>query len=131
MEKVNHFLKRLFRLILACHILECNSCLLLHIHLGIAFPDSHHAAAFCHALHEISEQERHQSDRKDQCHEHLQEQLPHRVRSLTSEFHARIFQALRKCIIINITCIIIRIMFGFCVSGLRLHLLFQLSHQAA
>ena len=46
MKEIYHFLQRFFRLILPGNILKSHSCLLLHIHLGIALADSHHAAAF-------------------------------------------------------------------------------------
>ena len=45
-QEIHHFLKRLLRLILSCHILKRNSCLFLHIHLGITLSDAHHTAAF-------------------------------------------------------------------------------------
>ena len=111
MEKIHHFLKGFFCLVLPGHILECNARLFLHIHLGVALTDAHHAAAFGHPAHQPDKHGRHQADRQDQCQEKLQKHLAQCVSRLAAELHAGVFQRLDQIIVIDITGIIIRVMF--------------------
>ena len=48
MKEIHHFLEGFLCLVLTGYILECNAGLLLYIHLGVAFANSHHSAAFRH-----------------------------------------------------------------------------------
>ena len=67
MEKLHNLLQGFLGLVLTCHILECDSGLLLDISLGAAFPNAHDAtAAFVHAAHE--EHQKHKQQHRRQKH---------------------------------------------------------------
>ena len=64
MKEIDNLHQRLLRLILTCHILEGNSCLLLHIDLGVVLPDSHRSACSAHLAEHQAEQQPHQQNRQ-------------------------------------------------------------------
>jgi len=69
MKEIHNFLKRLFCLVLSCHIFEGNACLLLNISLCAAFADAaHHSAAFVHTAHKEGKH----SEKKDCREKHTQ-----------------------------------------------------------
>ena len=126
MKEINNFLQGFLRFILSGNILECDSGLLLHIHLGIALSDAHHTAAFGHPLHKKCEQQYHQNDWHN-CDDQLRDQRTCRIRHFCLKLHSTLFQLLYKCFIIHKTGIIIRILL-FRISGV-LHLLLELTDQ--
>ena len=108
MQEIDHFLQGFLCLILPGHILEGHAGLLLHIHLGIALSDAHHAASLCHPFHDIKQQKRRQSQGQKDGHKQLEEHLPHRIRDLALKFHSGVIEFLRQRIVIDISRIIIR-----------------------
>ena len=127
MQEIHYFLQRLLGFIFPGHILECNSSLFFHIHLGVTFADSHYAAAFGHLAHQPDKHGRHQTDWQDHGKEQFKECLPHSIRRLTLELHTRLVKSLHQCIIVDISGIVIRISLGFFIAASRLYLFLHLA----
>ena len=113
MKEIHHFLQGFLRLILTGHILKCDACLFLHIHLGIALANAHHASAFGHLPHQPYEHKSHQTDRKDHGQEQFKKCLAHCIGRLASELHSGFLEFIHQSVVIDISCIIIRISLAF------------------
>ena len=117
MQKIYDFLQRFFCFILSCYILKCNSGLLLHIHLGIALADSHHAATLRHTLCRPNDQ-CHQTCHRKECAEKLEHDCGCCIRYLCVIFYMRFIQFVRQLIVLDNSCIIL---LRNPVSGFFLH----------
>ena len=96
MKEIHNLLERFLGLILPCHILECNSCLLLDITSGAALAYAHDpASAFVHASHEKHQHQKHDYCGKKDAYHHGNK-FTHRVGLFVMESNTFSFQTLRQ-----------------------------------
>ena len=92
-QEIHHFLKRFLCLVLACHILEGDACLLLDISLGAAFSDAHDPSAV--PVHPAKEKHHHteqQNGGQKNADQHG-DQLRHHIRRFRGENDPRPLQS--------------------------------------
>ena len=92
MQKIHNLLQRLLRFFLPRNILKRNAGLFLHIHLGIALSNAHHASALRHLpshIHEHADDKRYRKESK----KHIENHHRSRIRYLMLILHPSFKQA--------------------------------------
>ena len=92
MEEVHHFHQGLLGLVLACHILEGDPRLLLHVDLGVALAHAHRAACAAHLLEHYPQQNPHQQHGQHHVQQNVQN-APRIVAEHAGSVHAVSLQA--------------------------------------